>query len=219
MSKTEFTYGVNCDLTLCCQQFIFHVHRDIISQASPVFMSRLNCPFIKFSNEMIHLGKDDPTSLKLVFGIIYSSILGDIMVKIPYEDVNLDAVVSKYDLGGVRNIINYSRRMESMERANSFEKAYLIADSENRIKNLEIELQKEKTKAGSLVDYRHRSLNGTRVIEIEFTLKDCLTKRRTGTIIANDEDGGSEIGIRWDDGNESHNLCCNKHGINKLRYL
>jgi hypothetical protein len=100
MRKTEFTYGVNCDLILCCQQFIFHVHRDIISQASLVFMSLLNgpfmescCPFIKFSNEMIHLSKDDPTSLKLIFDIIYSSILGDIVVKIPYEDVNLDAVV------------------------------------------------------------------------------------------------------------------------------
>jgi hypothetical protein len=125
----------------------------------------------------------------------------------------------------VRNIINYSRRMESMERANSFEKAYLTGISEsrksefeNRIKNLEIELQKEKTKAGSFVDYLHRSPNGTRLIENEFTLKDCI-KRRTGTIIANDEDGGSEIGVRWDDGTESHNLCCNKHGINKLRYL
>ena len=43
-------------------------------------------------------------------------------------------------------------------------------------------------------------------------------KNRSGTIIANDEDFGSEIGVHWDDGRESHNLHCCKKGHKALLY-
>ncbi len=41
---------------------------------------------------------------------------------------------------------------------------------------------------------------------------------RSGNIIANDEDFGSEIGVHWDDGRESHNLHCCKKGHKALLY-
>jgi hypothetical protein len=149
---------------------------------------------------------DDPDSLRLVFDILYQNILGDrIMVEIPEIDVKLDAVVNKYDLAGVRRMISYSREKESMIRATE----YML---KNRLNRLEAELRKEKTKPGSVVDYRHRSPNGTRVVNLN-------KPGQTGTIIANDEEDDTEIGVLWDDGTESHNLKCNKHGINSLLYL
>lgn len=192
MSEGEYTYGVNCTLILCCQQFIFHVHRDILSQASPVFMSILNCPYI--DPERINLSEEDPNTLKLAFDIIYSSILGDVMVEVPHNDINLDAVVNRYDLAGVRNIIKRFREKESMIRASEDRESAL----ENRVKILEMELQKEKTKAGSVAaDYRHKSLNGRRIVGNLSDLDNLYN------VIANEEDGSTEIGVLCDDGTKS----------------
>jgi hypothetical protein len=188
MIEAEHTYGVNCTLMLCCQHFIFHVHRDILSQASPVFMSILHCPYI--DPERIYLSEEDPNTLMLAFDIIYSSILGDIMFKVPYEDINLDAVVNKYNLAGVRNIIKCFREKESIIRASEDRESAL----ENRVKILEMELQKEKTKAGSVADYRHTSLNGKRVVENVSDLDNLYN------VIANEGDGSTEIGVLCDDG-------------------
>lgn len=111
----EHSYGVNSNLTLRCDSHTFRVHRDVISQASPVFMSLLEGPFVEAFTDNITLEGDDPVSLKMVIDIIYLGILGArIMTKIPIEDMNVDTVVNKYDLAGVRNIITFSRAMESI---------------------------------------------------------------------------------------------------------
>jgi hypothetical protein len=68
----EYTYGINSDLTLHCESFIFQVHRDIISQASPVFMSLLKGPFVESSNAVITLKEDNPDSLKVVIDVSFT---------------------------------------------------------------------------------------------------------------------------------------------------
>ncbi len=44
-------------------------------------------------------------------------------------------------------------------------------------------------------------------------------EQKCGEIIANDEDNGTEIGVRWDDGSERHNLHCGKKNGNALQYI
>jgi hypothetical protein len=130
------------------------------------------------------------------------------LVKFPYTDANLDAVVNKHNLAGVRNLVICSRKKEYTIIAFEY-REFILND---HLKRLEIELQKEKKKAGSVVDYRHRSPNGIRVVEnLTFAAKG-----RTGRIIADDEDSGIEIGVHWDNGADSHNLKCNKHGRQSL---
>jgi hypothetical protein len=55
------------------------------------------------------LSGDDAIALKLGVDIIYSSIMG---VVFSHTDVNLDSVINKYNLAGVRNIINCSLEKE-----------------------------------------------------------------------------------------------------------
>jgi hypothetical protein len=108
----EHIYGVNSNLTLRCDSHIYHVHRDILSQASPVFMSLLEGPFAEASTNIITLEGDNPASLKVVIDIIYSGILDLYYGEISEEDTNLDIIVNKYDLTGVRNVITFSRKMD-----------------------------------------------------------------------------------------------------------
>jgi hypothetical protein len=115
--KMEHIYGINCDLTLRCEPFVFHVHRDVISEASPVFMSLLKGPFAESSTEIIALNEDNPESLKLVIDVIYLGILGgSIIANIPNVDIDLDAIVNKYDLAGVRDFITHSRETDNIIR-------------------------------------------------------------------------------------------------------
>lgn len=159
----EHTYGINNDLTLQCESFIFHVHREIISQASPVFMSFLNGPFVESSTKVITLNEDDPDSLKLVIDIIYSGILGDyVSCNIRNVDIGLDTVVNKYNLVGVRDFITYSRKMDYHFQTLKHQKENFKKEKEDFKKEMKDELFQERSKPGSKVDlfelFRFKSL-------------------------------------------------------------
>jgi hypothetical protein len=211
----EHIYGVNSNLILRCDSHIYHVHRDILSQASPVFMSLLEGPFAEASTDLyprtdiITLEGDNPASLKVVIDIIFSGILDLHYGEIFEVDSNLDTIVNKYDLTGVRNVITFSRKMDKT-----------VGNSERKCKQLKLCLENtenelwplRKVPAGSVVNYNHRPPIGTKVV-----LND--NYRRRGVIIANDEDNRTEIGVRWDDGTERHNLQCCKKNQKDLLYL
>jgi hypothetical protein len=124
----EHTYSASSDLTICCGEFVFHVDRDILSKASPVFWALLNGPFIESSSKRITIQEDDPYSLKQVLDIMYSGISRDlVMVKILNNDSSLDAVANKYDLAGVHNIITISREKEREKESNRFRESSQIS--------------------------------------------------------------------------------------------
>jgi hypothetical protein len=72
--------------------------------------------------------------------------------------------------------------------------------------------------AGSVVDYRDRPPVGT-LVEENFIDSSPYRERKKGVIIANDEDHGTEIGVRWDNGTSNYNLWCEKKGGKTLLYL
>jgi hypothetical protein len=137
----DHSYGVDSNLTLRCELHTYHVHREILSQASPFFMSLLEGPFVEASTDIITLEGDDPVSLKIVIDIIYLGILATRTFN-PNQDLNVDTVgvdtiINKYDLAGVRNIINLSCEMKSVRVRES--------EVENHLKKL------KKHKPGFLV--------------------------------------------------------------------
>lgn len=69
---------------------------------------------------------------------------------------------------------------------------------------------------GMLVDYRDYPPLGTRVMS-NHDNKPSYYKYppQCGVIIANNEDNGTEIGVRWDNG---HSLWCGKKGSHRLKY-
>jgi hypothetical protein len=200
-----------------------------MSQSSPVWLSLLknrNLENIASSIECITL-EDDSHSVKLAIDVIYSNFDNSpdeysIMAKIPIADKNLDAVVNKYDLSGVRNTIAFIR-MQKIRIAN-FEARE--AAFEIRLRDLEQGKRNDewlaKSRPGNVVEYFDRPPIGTRVVfnrnSIHYMTEPQRTKNQVGVIIANDEDGGTEIGVHWDNGEESHGLWCGKKGTHMLVY-
>jgi hypothetical protein len=144
----EHTYGIKCDLTLRCGLFVFHVHRDIISEATSVFMTLLTGSFVESSTDTITFNEDNPESMKLVINIIYLGILGDFMnVNIPKVDIDLDAIVDKYNLAGVRDFISYNRNIDTIIR--SFETKELESEKKCAILSQENERLKDHLRAST----------------------------------------------------------------------
>jgi hypothetical protein len=152
----------------------------------------------------------------------YTPILDSVLAVIPIADKNLDAVVNKYDLSGVRNTIAFIR-MQKIRIAN-FEARE--AAFEIRLRDLEQEKEKDvwlaKSRPGNVVEYTDRPPIGTRVVfnkvSFRYRFEPETIKNQAGVIIANDEDNGTEIGVRWDNGQESHRLKCGKKSTHTLVY-
>jgi hypothetical protein len=75
----EVVYGIgDSNLTIHCQGFTFHVHRDVISQALEVWNNMLTGGFAESLSENISLLGDDANALKLSLDIIYPLLSGNI---------------------------------------------------------------------------------------------------------------------------------------------
>jgi len=249
ISTSEINYGLGSsfNLTIFCEHFTFHVHRDVISQTSEIWNNMLTGGFVEGSSGSITLYGDDPIVLKLSLDIIYGLLLGKLdctnFAIDAAEKESLHVLIDKYELKGVsaflQSIETHHIAMEQLKIQNQNTVSRLQSDlrvteselqweTDNR-KGAELRLQREINQnrarimaPGMLVDYQDHPPVGTRVIEN----KDCKYQSgrydgapRRGTIIANDEDGGTEIGVRWDNGGESHHLWCGKKGGHALKYL
>ena len=99
-----------------------------------------------------------------------------------------------------------------------FQKVTKIINKAEKLEEFELvkaELIRWQFRSGAVVNYMDKPpIIGTGVIG-EYCGPN---KNRSGTIIANDEDFGSEIGVRWDDGRESNYLHCCKKGQKALLY-
>ena len=65
----------NWSLIISCQDFHFHVHREVISQTSEVWNKMLNSGFAEAYVGIISFPDDDPHALKLSLNIIYSFLV------------------------------------------------------------------------------------------------------------------------------------------------
>ena len=59
------------DLTIHSEDCVFHVHRFMLSLASPVWNRMLNGPFAESTSDIIVFEEDNPLALNYVLGILY----------------------------------------------------------------------------------------------------------------------------------------------------
>ena len=221
----DITYGCDPDLILRCGSSTFTVHRIVLSLASPVWRSMLFGEFQEASLAEIELREDDPDALKLALDILYHGILGTTGEKLMLDksslplsgdssDSPVDVVAEKYQLAGAQAYIRQARSSAATDRRLQQVQQELY-QLQSRLKEPHL-MNKSRSTAhwiGQLVNVQDRPPIGTRVKE---TVKHWEPK--SGKIIANDEDFGTEIGVRWDDGTESHNLHCGKKEGWALKY-
>lgn len=110
------SYGIGTNLVIVSGESSFFVHKDVISQATPVWFSMLSNGWIESGKEVIKLIDDDSRSVMIALDIIYSNLLGDIEVDSTCIDDSLHTLVDKYDLKGVRNFISQHERFSSMKK-------------------------------------------------------------------------------------------------------
>lgn len=214
----------------------FKVHRAITAQASPVWKSMLNTGWVdKWAEafgvgtaDALHFDGDHPEVARFCLRVIYSMSSSNSEhlehgfvsmapgvdgLRLPGGDPGaLDAFVDKYSLRGVKRFLAHE-----LNTAKDKERLQREVDSLNHdvrrlnslVQNLKDEAVTRATKPGMLVNMsEYKPPLGTRVREHPDHQGSC--RRLLGEIIANDEDFGTEIGVRWDNGQESHNLHCGK---------
>jgi hypothetical protein len=116
------------------------------------------------------------------------------------DDTNLNVLINKYELAGVRDFITFSRKMEIIEKNKNVLQKFK-----------EDTLWKEVSRPGCVVFNKHRPRVGTKVCNRRPIRGD--NAKNKGVIIANDEMNGTAIGVRWDSGIESHGLQCGVRGL------
>ena len=217
-TQETILYGLGeSTLTINCGGITFLVHREVISQASAVWNKMLTGDFAEASAGSIKLHGDDPKALKLALDIIYSQLSGNMNCQtsnISAEDkAQLHVIIDKYQLLGVDSVIKTVESIKVTHQMHQGTLENIRIENENNIQLYRCRLMQP----GMLVDYRDRPPLGTRVME-NFGSINHRFSPLSGVIIANDEDNGTEIGVRWDNGKVRHHIWCGKKGGNDLKY-
>lgn len=208
------SYGIDCDLTITCRNSKFEVHRNVIAQASPIWLNLL-----KERPESIDL-RDDPSTLKAALDILYSSVLTCINVDaINVHSPELHALIDKYELFSARNIVQQILKEERMQAK--------VSGLETRLNELQDEHERDKRRRGMLPGMEVLTADkppiGTRVIESNqwahlYSDSSAPATRKRGHISSYEGHESSEIVVKWDDGTErSNSPVGKKHGY-ILRY-
>lgn len=114
-----------------------------------------------------------------------------------------DAMKEKQRLDG--EVKSEKRHVQDLE--------YLVQRLKDEMQRLKDEAREKATRPGELVNiFEYKPPIGTRVIGNGRPV-------RQGEVICNEEDGGTEIGVRWDNGVEHHNLKCGKKRGWALKYM
>jgi len=112
MDRTsEVASGAESDLVIHCEDSVFHVHRSVLSLASPVFEKMLNGEFAESMTSTIVFEEDSPDALNYVLEILYYSEKLSRSVRDSCA-LELTALVDKYELKGVGNFLAYVKENE-----------------------------------------------------------------------------------------------------------
>lgn len=172
----------------------------------------LSGPFAKSTGSTIQLVGDDPQVARLCFELIHLTFADtdldwtSIKSRVMPDRAAFDAFVDKYDLRGVKSLVAHELQMERDKQQLKDAKE----DEKKRGDQLVRNIQRIAPKPGKLVNiFEFRPAVGTRV---RWNKKYGLvrTSYGVGTIIANDLDNGTEIGVRWSNDREYDNLKCGK---------
>ena len=89
----EITYGfIESDLNMC-----FHVHRETLMRASPVWNAMLRGDFNERSSNTLIFEDDDPSSIKFILDVLYGNHLtNDTPTECDHN--NLSHLIDKYSL-------------------------------------------------------------------------------------------------------------------------
>ncbi len=216
---------------------VFNVHRSMIAEASPVWKAMLTGPFAESTataaagdgGGTIHLDGDDPQVARLCIELLYSTRADSdldwagVGSRVLSDRLGFDRFVDKYDLRGVRRLVSHELRLgrelrhwrEATEAERESGDRRVKAERESG----DLRVKRLAAKPGKLVNiFEYRPPVGTRVQLNDEQFTSGVRVGAKGTIIANNEDNGTEIGVRWDNGRESHNLWCGKRGGRALKY-
>ena len=111
MERTfEVANNAESDLAIHCEDSVFHVHRALLSLASPVWDRMLNGEFAESVSDTIVFEEDCPRALGYVLEILYFPEQFS-MYTLSGSETDLEALLDKYQLSGVRTIIDRMKRM------------------------------------------------------------------------------------------------------------
>ena len=227
-SRLEAMADMNALLVRCgSETFSLPSGRTVLANASLVWRAMLTGNFAESQTNEIVLGDDDPEAMRLVFRCLYAPLEAGATFPRPLTLKLLESLrapCDKYMLQGVSAMLEreWSDAQTLLQRDHEHLQMRLAKEDQEKaaVKAEHLRLGSAELRAkmmpGAVVDIHDRPPLWIRVRENTAT----GTPGRTGVIIANDEDKGytCEIGVRWDDGTESHGLKCCKHGVKQLLY-
>lgn len=108
-SKTERTFklagAAESDLTIHCDDYVFHVHRSLLSMASPVWDRMLNGYFAESTSSIISFEEDCPRALNYVLEILYYPEEFSMQSVRDRGTTEVEEILDKYQLIGVITLI------------------------------------------------------------------------------------------------------------------
>lgn len=128
------------DLTIQCEDSVFHVHRSVLSLASPVWNRMLNGAFAESTSSIIVFEEDSPLALNYVLGILYCpeefcqhsnpQPNQNLISRGPKAEV--EAILDKYQLSGVRKCIDSIKANNKLNKSNE-DKIYRLREETKRL--------------------------------------------------------------------------------------
>jgi len=161
MERTfEVASAVECDLAIHCESCVFHVHRSVLSLASPVWNRMLNGAFAESTSSAIVFEEDNPYALTHVLEILYHpERFTTYHICAFATETETEAIVEKYQLYGVQKMIaNMKANKEKIERLKVDQKEFDKLQAE-----LQVLRRMERMQPGRQVRFSDEPPVGTRV--------------------------------------------------------
>ena len=127
MQRTfEVASDAESDLAIHCEDSVFHVHRALLSLASPVWDRMLNGAFAESVSDTIVFEEDCPLALNYVLGILYcpeefsqhSNPFPNLNIIRRGSEAEVEALLDKYQLHGVRKCIISIKANNQLNKSN-----------------------------------------------------------------------------------------------------
>ena len=122
----EVPSDAESDLAIHCEDSVFHVHRALLSLASPVWDRMLNGAFAESISDTIVFEEDCPLALNYVLGILYcpeefsqhSNPFPNLNIIRRGSEAEVEALLDKYQLHGVRKCIISIKANNQLNKSN-----------------------------------------------------------------------------------------------------
>ena len=109
--------GAESDLTIHCEGCVFHVHRSLLSLASPVWNRMLTGDFAEAASNTIVFEGDCARALRYALEILYYPDMLKTTVRFGCS-LKFMVLLGKYELKGVEKLLGLANNMKALENEN-----------------------------------------------------------------------------------------------------